>query len=61
MSSKITLTIIKQFMKLKKTNLKTDFMTIVFNEVTIWLSQGLLQLQPWVWVGFYTRAADFYE
>ena len=23
-------------------------------------SQGLLQLQAWVWVGFYTRAADFY-
>ena len=23
--------------------------------------QGLLQLQAWVWVGFYKRAADFYE
>ena len=25
------------------------------------LCQGLLQLQAWVWVGFYKRAADFYE
>ena len=24
-------------------------------------SQGLLQLQAWVCLGFYTRAADFYE
>ena len=24
-------------------------------------SQGLLQLQAWVYLGFYTRAADFYE
>ena len=25
------------------------------------VSQGLLQLQAWVCLGFYTRAADFYE
>ena len=24
-------------------------------------SQGLLQLQAWVYLGFYKRAADFYE
>ena len=35
--------------------------TLGFSAAVNALSQGLLQLQAWVCLGFYKRAADFYE